>query len=148
MIISTHVYNKLKFQNFISFIFHISEIETFKEWLRYRYGVFPETGFAGDSIYPNQYEFGGEMRDSIGCKEVATKMKKHSQSFKTEYGFETSPTGSHVTVPFLPNEETNDNRPHLKLEEFTSPSFKVGFTLLQRFRCIVCKSVNNTHSTK
>ena len=77
------------------------------------------------------------MKDSIGCKDVATKMKKPSQSFKTEYGFETSPTGSHVTVPFLPNEETNDNRPHLKLEEFASPSFKVGLDLSQILVCII-----------
>ena len=132
-----HLYIKLKFHKFINFIFHVSEIETFKEWLRYRYGVFPETGFSGDSIYPNQYEFGGEMKDSIGCKDIVTKTKKPSQSFKTEYGFETSPTGSHVTVPFLPNEETNDNRPHLKLEEFSSPAFKVSLDLSLILICII-----------
>ena len=81
------------------------------------------------------------MRDSIGCKEVGTKMKKPSQSFKTEYGFETSPTGSHVTVPFLPNEEINDNRPHLKLEEFVSPSFKVGFNLWQSLSVMYWKYI-------
>ena len=86
------------------------------------------------------------MKDSIGCKDVVTKTKKPSQSFKTEYGFETSPTGSHVTVPFLPNEETNNNGPHLKLEEFVSPSFKVGYNLWQSLRCILSKTMNNNHS--
>ena len=110
----------------ISFLL-ISEIETFKEWLRYRYGVFPETGFDGDRIYPGQYEFGGEIRDSVGCKEVASKMGKDRKSFLSDYNFDALQTGSHVTVPFLPNEETNGDGPHLKLEEFATPSFKVSF---------------------
>ena len=115
----------IKNKNSCFVIIMFSEIETFKEWLRYRYGVFPETGFEGDSIYPHQYEFRGEMRDSVGCKEVASKTKTSMQSFKTEYGFENSQTGSHVTVPFLPNEDTNGDGPHLKLEEFATPAFKV-----------------------
>lgn len=39
----------------------------FREWARYRYGVFSEQGFSGDKFYPSSYDFGGQERDNIGC---------------------------------------------------------------------------------
>ena len=67
------------------------------------------------------------MRDSIGCKEVSSKTDKFRTAFKAEYNVDASQTGSHVTVPFLPNEDTNGEGPRLTLEEFATPSFKVRF---------------------
>ena len=107
-----------------------SEIETFKEWLRYHYGVFSESGFEGDRIYPRQYGFAGETKDSYGCEHVASnplmKPKEEDRgrkSFEADYKYDPI---SHVTVPFLPNNERNGDEPQLTLEEFTSTSFKVG----------------------
>ena len=107
--------------------------------MRYRYGVFPESGFENDKIYPSQYEFGGELRQSVGCKAVSSvsgksltghKLSSESRdtkSFVSDYNYDSSRTVSHVTVPFLPNDESNeDDRQHLKLEEFKSTTFKVG----------------------
>ena len=118
--------------NICNIFFIFSEIETFKEWLRYRYGVFPESGFEGDKIYPRQYDFSGEMRDSSGCKNIAPSPAKkpqnsaesrHRKSFNSDYKYDLSQT---VTVPFLPNDESNgDDVPQLKLETFASTSFKV-----------------------
>ena len=117
------------------YYFYFPEIETFKEWMRYRYGVFPETGFEGDENYPSQYDFGGEMRGSYGCKDLARRISRKSKhtseqsyttSYNSEYKYDLSQTVSHVTVPFLPNDETNgDLGPQLKLEEFSTTSFKV-----------------------
>ena len=40
---------------------------TFREWTRYRYGVFSERGFSGDKLYPMTYDFGGQERSNGGC---------------------------------------------------------------------------------
>ena len=40
---------------------------TFREWSRYRYGVFSETGFSGDRFYPLTYDFGGQEKINTGC---------------------------------------------------------------------------------
>ena len=102
--------------------------------MRYRYGVFPEAGFEGDENYPSQYDFGGEMRGSSGCKDLSRSLSSKSKhaaeevdnkSYSSEYKYDLAQTVSHVTVPFLPNDETNGNGPQLKLEEFSSTSFKV-----------------------
>ena len=120
-------------------VFNISETETFKEWLRYRYGVFPETGFEGDRVYPSHYDFGGETRDSFGCENIAPSSSRNSKtvtetrnrkSFNSEYTYDVAQTVSHVTVPFLPNDDTNGDEPNLKLEEFASTSFKVSSFIL------------------
>ena len=104
----------------------------FREWLRYRYGVFPESGFEGDRIYPSKYDFGGETRDSSGCKNIASRSKDengpidNSKYDTSEYQYKISQSGSHVTVPFLPRDESNgDDEPNLKLEEFSPSSFQV-----------------------
>ena len=107
--------------------------------MRYRYGVFPESGFDNDKLYPSQYEFGGESRQSVGCKGISMVSSKSldgqtfnsehrdTKSFVSDYNYDSSRTVSHVTVPFLPNDEGNDDdRQHLKLEEFKSTTFKVG----------------------
>ena len=106
----------------------------FREWLRYRYGVFPESGFEGDRIYPSKYDFGGEARDSSGCKNIASRSSNengpivNSKYDTSEYQYKISQSGSHVTVPFLPRDESNgDDEPNLKLEEFSPSSFQVNF---------------------
>lgn len=118
--------------------------------MRYRYGVFPESGFEGDSIYPRQYDFGGETRDSSGCKNVAPSLLKKSQddtegrdrkSFNSDYKYDLSQTVSHVTVPFLPNDESNVDGPQLKLEAFASTSFKVCVSL-NHYRIFNIKCIN------
>ncbi len=38
-----------------------------KEWLKYRYGIFPETGFSGDPLYPEVYREGNTTFASKGC---------------------------------------------------------------------------------
>ena len=105
----------------------------FREWLRYRYGVFPESGFEGDRIYPRKYDFGGETRDSSGCKNIASRSSNdngpivNSKYDTSEYQYKISQSGSHVTVPFLPRDESNgDDEPNLKLEEFSPSSFQVN----------------------
>lgn len=105
----------------------------FREWLRYRYGVFPESGFEGDRIYPSKYDFGGETRDSSGCKNIASRSSNengrivNSKYDTSEYQYKISQSGSHVTVPFLPRDESNgDDEPNLKLEEFSPSSFQVN----------------------
>ena len=42
-------------------------VRTFQEWMKYRYGVFPEIGFPGDKRYPEYYEVGPEIRKNEGC---------------------------------------------------------------------------------
>ena len=113
--------------------FFILEVEMFREWLRYRYGVFPESGFEGDRIYPSKYDFGGETRDSSGCKNIASRSSNengpivNSKYDTSEYQYKISQSGSHVTVPFLPRDESNgDDEPNLKLEEFSPSSFQVN----------------------
>ena len=39
-------------------------------WARSRYGVFPESGFAGDARYPERFVFAGEERDTVGCNQT------------------------------------------------------------------------------
>ena len=95
---------------------------------------FEELYANGDENYPSQYDFGGELRGSYGCKDLArsiTRKSKHTPeqsyttSYNSEYNYDLSQTVSHVTVPFLPNDETNGDGPQLKLEEFSTTSFKV-----------------------
>ena len=40
----------------------------FREWSKYRYGVFPESGFQdGDRLYPHLYSEGNETKTNRGC---------------------------------------------------------------------------------
>jgi len=41
------------------------------EWLRSHFGVFPERGFHGDSLYPAEVEEGGILRAADGCPDTA-----------------------------------------------------------------------------
>ncbi len=45
----------------------VSELGTFLSWCRYRYGVFPESGFPRDPIYPDMFSVGDEQRANQGC---------------------------------------------------------------------------------
>ena len=55
--------------SFLKIIFSsiFSGVRTFQEWIKYRYGVFPETGFPGDALYPEFYHVGPAMRKNEGC---------------------------------------------------------------------------------
>ena len=40
----------------------------FQEWARNRYGVFPESGFAGDALYPEFYtDDDGDVSNNEDC---------------------------------------------------------------------------------
>lgn len=44
----------------------------FQEWSRNRYGVFPESGFAGDALYPEFYtDDVGDVRTNEDCDGLA-----------------------------------------------------------------------------
>ncbi len=44
------------------------ELRVFQEWSRHRYGVYPESGYADDDMYPARYEGdGGEWSNNTGC---------------------------------------------------------------------------------
>ena len=44
----------------------------FQEWSRNRYGVFPESGFAGDALYPELYtDDDGEVAANEDCDGLA-----------------------------------------------------------------------------
>ena len=45
----------------------ISELSTFQEWIRYRYGTFAESGFENDPLYPLMYQYGAEEKSSQSC---------------------------------------------------------------------------------
>ncbi len=47
--------------------FFISGLRTFQEWIKYRYGVFPEVGFANDPKFPEFYQKGPELVKNEGC---------------------------------------------------------------------------------
>ena len=49
------------------FFFFISEVSTFQEWIRYRYGTFAEMGFENDPLYPMVYQYGAEEKSSQSC---------------------------------------------------------------------------------
>ncbi len=38
-----------------------------REWVKYRFGVFEETGFEGDRLYPLHYSEGEEIKTNVGC---------------------------------------------------------------------------------
>ncbi len=38
-------------------------------WSRSRYGVFPESGFGGDRMYPTEFDLAGEEEENVGCAE-------------------------------------------------------------------------------
>ena len=44
-----------------------SELSTFREWIRYRYGTFAESGFENDPLYPLMYQYGAEEKSSQSC---------------------------------------------------------------------------------
>ena len=52
-------------------------------WARNRYGVFPESGFAGDARYPESFVYAGEDRATVGCNqtghEVSSKQKFYTK---------------------------------------------------------------------
>ena len=53
-----HIFAKLFF----------SASELLREWLKYSYGVFEEVGgFAGDSVYKEEYRFGSGTVETVGC---------------------------------------------------------------------------------
>lgn len=39
-----------------------------KEWVKYRFGVFEEDGFAGDSLYPDRFVEGKSNVTNTGCQ--------------------------------------------------------------------------------
>lgn len=45
----------------------IAGVRTFQEWIKYRYGVFAESGFANDPMYPEQYALGPQWLKNEGC---------------------------------------------------------------------------------
>ena len=51
-------------------------------WARNRYGVFPESGFAGDGRYPESFVYAGEERPTVGCNQTG-----HEVSEAFEGGF-------------------------------------------------------------
>ena len=61
----TSILDSLFSENDFSSLF--SGVRTFQEWIKYRYGVFPETGFPGDALYPEFYHVGPAMRKNEGC---------------------------------------------------------------------------------
>ena len=112
--------------------------------MRYRYGVFPESGFVGDKLYPAHYEFGGAERDNAGCDGISPQNWQNNwkatgyENLRNEKSFgmgmdnykeqDSSETFSHITVPFLPHDDDDENDEdlkQLKLAAFTTPSFKV-----------------------
>ena len=38
-----------------------------REWARYRFGIFPETGFQSDRVYPQLYNEGNSTKMTVGC---------------------------------------------------------------------------------
>ena len=61
----------LKFTDFVHrhllLFFRFSGQVLLKEWCKFRYGIFPETGFPGDRLYPDTYEEGNNTLASKGC---------------------------------------------------------------------------------
>lgn len=53
--------NEIYFSSTNNSNWFISEVLVFREWVRYRYGVFPEHGFEGDRMYPDTYDLGGQV---------------------------------------------------------------------------------------
>jgi len=61
-------------RNFL--IFNSSELsnksrDIVKEWTKYRYGVFEESGFSHDPIYPGTYREGNMTRVNKGCEDLS-----------------------------------------------------------------------------
>ena len=50
---------------------YISETRLFQEWTRSYFGVFSETGFIDDPMYPAYYDNGLEIRKNKGCNFTA-----------------------------------------------------------------------------
>ena len=48
-------------------------------WSRSRYGVFPESGFEGDRMFPARFDLAGEERENRGCEpEDAAQVSKRA----------------------------------------------------------------------
>ena len=52
--------------------FRVAGVRMFQEWIRYRYGVFPEHGFPNDAMYPEYYDLGPIKRKNEGCNTTLT----------------------------------------------------------------------------
>lgn len=48
-----------------------------KEWIKHEFGVFEETGFVGDRLYPLTYAEGEQELENRGCNETVSQ----SQAF-------------------------------------------------------------------
>ena len=64
-------------------VFYVSEMSVFREWLRYNFGVFTETGFPGDDRYPETYEIGGQVRENVACRDILDNRDDQSTSAPT-----------------------------------------------------------------
>ena len=51
----------------LDFIYLFSERLAFLAWTSNRYGVFPESGFVDDALYPAEFELGGDVAINVGC---------------------------------------------------------------------------------
>ena len=72
-----------KINNKILPLKHISENRLFQEWAKSYFGVFSETGFADDPMYPAYYDNGLEIRKNEGCNITA----KDSQDLDSVAGY-------------------------------------------------------------
>lgn len=53
------------------FFVFFAELRVFQEWIRNRFGVFPETGFAEDDKFPQYFEDeNGHWKMNQGCQDL------------------------------------------------------------------------------
>ena len=70
----------------------------FQEWSRNRYGVFPESGFAGDALYPEFYtDDVGDVRTNEDCDGLADIDSNASAAARSENTRSTNGTDEAVS---------------------------------------------------
>ena len=52
------------------FFFFLTEMNTFRQWVQYRYGTFSEMGYDWDPLYPSLYHAGPLEKVSTGCSNL------------------------------------------------------------------------------
>lgn len=55
----------------------------FQEWIRHRYGVFSEAGFAGDDKFPDVINVNGEPKPNVGCENLLVDSRQRPLKKKT-----------------------------------------------------------------
>ena len=57
---------------YVHLLFPFADVRVFQEWCRNRYGVFPESGFPGDRLYPEFYADGadGALTKNEDCDNI------------------------------------------------------------------------------